>query len=75
MLIHIAEHGFWHGCFVLAGRLGQVIYFEDIDRGLLTIAGDVSSGHTHFVRFSAVEVEIDGKSVPWGQVWRSTPSA
>lgn len=75
MLIHLAEHGFWHGCFVLAGRLGQVFYFDDIDSGLLTIAGDVASGRTHFVRFSAVEVEIDGRSVPWGQVWRGTPSA
>lgn len=75
MLIHMPEHAFWHGCFIVAGRLGQVFYFEDIDSGLLTIAGDVSSGRTHFVRFSTVEVEIDGKSVPLGGVWRGTPSA
>lgn len=75
MLIHMPEYAFWHGCFIVAGRLGQVFYFEDIDSGLLTIAGDVSSGHTNFVRFSTVTVEIDGKSVPLGGVWRGTPSA
>lgn len=75
MLIHLPEHGFWHGCFILAGRLGQVFYFEDIDSGLLTIAGDVSSGRTHFLRFSPVGVEVDGRSVPWGPTSRETPSA
>jgi hypothetical protein len=64
MLIHVSEHAFWHGCCVLDGKLGQVLYFEDIDRGLLTIAGDIGSGKTHFVRFSNVEIEIDGKTMP-----------
>lgn len=75
MLIHMPEHAFWHGCFIVAGRLGQVFYFEDVDSGLLTLAGEVATGRTSFVRFSTVEVEIDGKSVPWGGVWRGTPSA
>jgi hypothetical protein len=59
MLIHVPEHAFWHGCCVLDGKLGQVFYFEDIDRGLLTIAGDVGSDTTHFVRFSNAEIEIE----------------
>lgn len=58
MLIHLPEHGFWHGCCVLDGRLGQVFYFDDIDRGLLTIAGDIGSDTTHFVRFSMVTIEL-----------------
>lgn len=57
MLIHIPEHAFWHGCCVLDGKLGQVLYFEDIDLGLLTLAGDVESGTTHFVRFSSLVIE------------------
>jgi hypothetical protein len=57
MLIHISEHAFWHGCCVLAGKLAQVLYFEDIDLGLLTIAGNIDSGTTHFVRFSSLVIE------------------
>jgi hypothetical protein len=62
MLIHLREHAFWHGCCVLDGKLGQVFYFEDIDLGLLTIAGDIGSGTTHFVRFS--NLEANGEITP-----------
>jgi hypothetical protein len=62
MLIRVAEHGFWHGCCVLEGILGQVLYFEDIDRGLLTIAGPIGSGTTHFVRFSNAVLDLAGKA-------------
>lgn len=61
MLIRMPEHGFWHGCFVLEGTLGQVFYYEDIDRGLLTIAGPVGTGTTHFVRFTSAVVDLAGK--------------
>lgn len=64
MFIHIREHGFWHGCCLLGGKLCQVLYFEDIDRGLLTLAPGLLSEHTRFVRFSTVELEVDGLAVP-----------
>jgi hypothetical protein len=62
MLIHMPEHGFWHGCCVLEGTLGQVFYFEDVDRGLLTIAGPIGTGTTHFVRFSNAVIDLAGKA-------------
>jgi hypothetical protein len=57
MLIHIAEHAFWHGCCAFVGKLGQVLYFEDIDVGLLTIAGHLGTGTTHFLRFAGLLIE------------------
>ncbi|HWN70737.1 MAG TPA: hypothetical protein VNM90_24015 [Haliangium sp.] len=73
MLIHIPEHAFWHGCCALEGHLGQVLYFEDIDLGLLSVAGEIGSGRTHFVRFSSLKLEIDGKAMP--SFVRAVPSA
>jgi hypothetical protein len=73
MFIHIPAHAFWHGCCAVSGKLAQIFYFQDIDSGLLTMAGEVEEGHTHFVRFSAVDVELDGKS--WPGFGSGTPSA
>lgn len=73
MFIHIREHGFWHGCCLVDGKLCQVFYFEDIDSGLLTLAAGLQSERTRFVRFTAVELEIDGQAVPLNL--RTMPSA
>ncbi len=39
-LIHIAEHQFFHGPFQVGGRIGGVIFFEDIKVGLLAVSAD-----------------------------------
>lgn len=49
ILTRLAEHQFIHGGFLLNGHLGNVIYFEDIHQGLVT----VSVGHeAKYARFS-----------------------
>ncbi|MBW4506939.1 MAG: hypothetical protein KME64_10550 [Scytonematopsis contorta HA4267-MV1] len=40
LLIHIAEHKFFHAPFQVNGRIGGVIYFEDIKVGLLAVSAD-----------------------------------
>ena len=71
MLIHVREDAFWHGCCVLDGKLAQILYFEDIDRGLLAIAGDIGSGTTYYVPFSSIETS--GEIAP--AVVRTVPPA
>jgi hypothetical protein len=38
LLIYIAEHQFFHGPFQVEGRIGGVIFFEDIKVGLLAVS-------------------------------------
>ena len=39
-LIYIAEHQFFHGPFQVEGRIGGVIFFEDIKIGLLAVSAE-----------------------------------
>lgn len=39
-LIYIAEYQLFHGAFQVEGRIGGVIYFEDIKIGLLAVSED-----------------------------------
>lgn len=55
MLLHITDHAFWHGSCVLGAKMAQVMYFDDIDQGLLTILEDPATGMTHYIRVSTVE--------------------
>ena len=57
LLTRLAEHGFIHGGFTLNGRLGNVIYFEDVRVGLIAVVLSVSPSETKLVRFT-------GKPVP-----------
>ncbi|CAN0466781.1 unnamed protein product, partial [Phaeothamnion confervicola] len=36
-LMRVPQHSFWHGALVVRGRLGIVLYFEDIETGLVCI--------------------------------------
>lgn len=36
-LMRVSAYSFWHGALVVQGRLGIVLYFEDIQTGLLCI--------------------------------------
>ena len=73
MLLHIAEHAFWHGTCVLGTKMAQVMYFDDIDQGLLTILEDPVTGMTHYVRISTVEAAAGGG--PTAGKPREDPSA
>jgi hypothetical protein len=39
-LIYLAEHQFFHGPFQVEGRIGGVIFFEDIKVGLLAVSSE-----------------------------------
>ncbi len=60
-LIYIAKYRLFHGPFQVNGRIGGVIYFEDIKIGLLAVsADDPPSDLVKYSRFS----EIIQLSVP-----------
>ncbi len=53
LLIKIAKYKFFHGPFQVDGRIGGVIYFEDINIGLLAVSADSSNnGMVKYSRFS-----------------------
>jgi hypothetical protein len=49
-LIYIAKYRFFHGPFQIQGRIGGVIYFEDLKIGLLAVSAD--SPPTDMVKYS-----------------------
>lgn len=52
--IRIPEESFVHGTFILAGRLGGVIYFEDRQTGLVAVPAPAPSVEVQYVRFKAI---------------------
>ena len=52
-LVRIDEYSFIHGGFLMNGALANVIYFDDIKKGILAVHRPSSHGYTDFVRFSA----------------------
>ncbi len=51
-LARLPEHQFIHGGFTMGGRVGGLIYFEDVEVGLLAVS-DIPPGiETKYVRFS-----------------------
>ena len=53
LLIQIAKYKFFHGPFQVDGRIGGVIYFQDINIGLLAVSADFSlNGMVKYSRFS-----------------------
>lgn len=51
--VRLPEYHFLHGALSLGGRLANVLYFEDIKVGSLSVIMSPTSSQTHFVRFSA----------------------
>lgn len=64
MLLRIPRYSFWHGSCVFDGRISQVMYFDDIEQGLLTILEDPVTGMTRYVRISTLPVEGNGSAIP-----------
>ncbi len=52
-LIRIAEYNFIHGGMTMNGAMGNVIYCEDLQKGLLVVHRPGKNPPTQFVRFSA----------------------
>jgi hypothetical protein len=55
LLIHIPRHQFFHGPFQASGRIGGVIFFEDIKVGLMGISAHFPpTDEVQYSRFTEV---------------------
>ncbi|MEA5618139.1 hypothetical protein VB711_09870 [Cronbergia sp. UHCC 0137] len=55
LLIHIPRHQFFHGPFQASGRIGGVIFFEDIKVGLMGISAQFPpTSEVQYSRFTEV---------------------
>ena|SRR5258708_40226079 len=52
MLVQVPNTHFIHGGCFINGRMGNVIYFDDIEVGLLALVATKPGGNTLFSRFS-----------------------
>ena len=52
LLIRLKDHYFIHGNCILGGRVATILYFEDVEQGLLSIVWSFSPAETKFVRFT-----------------------
>ena len=52
-LVRIKEYNFIHGGMIMNGAMGNVIYCEDLQQGLLVIHRPGKNPPTHFARFTA----------------------
>jgi hypothetical protein len=59
LLIRLADYQFVHGPFLVGGRMGAFIYFEDKQMGLVAVAEVPPSQEVKYSRFSC---QIMGKS-------------
>jgi|LGVE01.1.fsa_nt_gb hypothetical protein len=59
LLTKIRKHHFYHGPCFIQGKMAGVIFFEDIDMGMLSIVMSLKSYETSIVRFSSVKMESD----------------
>jgi len=57
LLTEIAEHNFFHGACFIQGRIATVLFFKDIDKGLLAISMSMGSSAVSLVRFSSLKIE------------------
>jgi len=62
-LLRVAEANLIHGGFCLNGKLGGVIYFEGMDKGLVTIA----DSPCHYCRFTMAMLSTVGKPPLMGE--------
>src|SRR5258707_11765033 len=52
LLTRLPEQQFIHGGIVLGGKMGNVLYFEDIHVGLLALIWSVEPSETKMARFT-----------------------
>lgn len=60
LLVEIPERHFIHGSCFIQGNLTVIVFFSDIDMGLLAVMNPVPDGpETLLVRFSSYQMESD----------------
>lgn len=62
-LVRLAEQRFVHGAITFGHHLGNVIYFEDIEKGLAGFGGMNSKGPSDLVRFTLVQLPGGGRKL------------
>ncbi len=60
LLTKIPKHRFYHGPCFINGKMAGVLFFEDIDMGMLSVLMSMETYTTHFVRFSSIQMESGG---------------
>jgi hypothetical protein len=55
LLMHVGEHGFWHGTCRLGPRMAVFFYFEELDMGLAGIVKSLTDTKVDLVRFSLIQ--------------------
>lgn len=53
LLLRIAQYHFIHGGMTINGAPANVIYFDDIKKGMILIHAKIGENNTHCARFSA----------------------
>ena len=59
ILVKLEDYQFIHGSFVIQGRMGVLIFFEDIDMGLMSLTAASKDTPTLMMRFSTYQVDKD----------------
>ena len=62
LLTEIAEYSFFHGACFIQGRIATILFFKDIDKGLLAISMSRGSSAVSLVRFSSLKIESGSAS-------------
>ena len=62
LLTKIPEYNFIHGACFIQDKLTSIIFFKDIDTGLLSIVRSMSSFEISIVRFSSIKIEMNGNT-------------
>jgi hypothetical protein len=64
LMTRLAEHHFIHGGGMLNGYPINVLYFDDIHVGLISVAMPIAEGGTRLARFSGRKVPRGGRPSP-----------
>jgi hypothetical protein len=59
LLIRLPEYKFIHGPVAVRGRLGGVIYFEELSKGMLAISATPGSSLIKYSRFTGYPLDSD----------------
>ena len=64
LLVRVPGESFIHGGCVLGTKIANVIYFEDVQSGLIAIPWSVTTGETKYARFSTQMMPRPGRGSP-----------
>lgn len=64
ILLKLSKYRFYHGSCFIEGKMCNILYFEDIDMGMVGIS-NLSSGEVHFTRFTCLRAKgVNESSLP-----------